>query len=314
MIPRHPSDPYTASVRASHLQVLSRMVRVANPSHVKAAQLRESGVEWAAALKKAKVPDTDIARQSVRRFIRENVSTAKAEAQAESDATDAELRAKRKDLKAREAVLKQAEREAILKRCFDRSVKLGCGPCSSGGASSSSSSSSTASSSTASSSNASSSSSSSSGGGGAASSSTSDSAVDLTAAPETMVVKAKLKVARWMLRMANKHKGRVKKQGQGMAIKLKGAREAGQRVVELERAVAGLREDAASARAAAAAAGGREEEFFSMKRDFTKRGAPYDPTFEELIAPAMMASGASGNVIGEILRTCTLLAFRCFYL
>ena len=129
-----------------------------------------------------------------------------------------------------------------------------------------------------------------------------------------MVVKAKLKVARWMLRMANKHKGRVKKQGQGIAIKLKGAREAGQRVVELERAVAGLREDAASARAAAAAAGGREEEFFSMKRDFTKRGAPYDPTFEEPIAPAMMASGASGNVIGEILRTCTLLAFRCFYL
>jgi hypothetical protein len=129
-----------------------------------------------------------------------------------------------------------------------------------------------------------------------------------------MVVKAKLKVARWMLRMANKHKGRVKKQGQGIAIKLKGAREAGQRVVELERAVAGLREDAASARAAAAAAGGREEEFFSMKRDFTKRGAPYDPTFEEPIAPAMMASGASGNVIGEILRTCTLLAFCCFYL
>ena len=140
--------------------------------------------------------------------------------------------------------------------------------------------------------------------------------MDLTAETHetTVAVKAKLKVARWMLRMANKNKGRVKKQGQGMAIKLKGAREAGQRVVELERAVAGLREDAASARAAAAAAGGREEEFFSMKRDFTKRGAPYDPTFEEPIAPAMMASGASGNVIGEILRTCTLLAFRCFYL
>ena len=101
--------------------------------------------------------------------------------------------------------------------------------------------------------------------------------MDLTAeTPETTVaVKAKLKVARRMLREANKHKGRVKKQGKGMAIKLKGAREAGQRVVELEREVAGLREDAAGARAAAAAAaaaGGREEEFFSMRRESTKRG------------------------------------------
>ena len=153
------------------------MPREVNPSHVKAARLRESGVEWAAALKEAKVPDTDLARQSVRRIIRELVSTAKAEAQAERDAADAEARAKRKDLKAREAVLKRAERKPIPKRCFDRSVKPGCGPSSSGGASSSSSSSS----------------SSGGGGGGAASSSTSDSAVDLTAeTPETMVaVKAK---------------------------------------------------------------------------------------------------------------------------
>ena len=127
-------------------------------------------------------------------------------------------------------------------------------------------------------------------------------------------VKAKLAVARHKIRELNAKKGRVNQQSQGMSKKLKGAREAGRRVVDLEREVAGLREDAASARAAAAAAGGREEEFFSMKRDSTKRGAPYDPTFEELIAPAMMASGASGNVIGEILRTCTLLAFRCFYL
>jgi hypothetical protein len=154
------------------------MVRVANPSHVKAARLRESGIEWSIALEKAKVPDTDLTRKSVRRIIRELVSTAKAEAQAERDAADAEARAKRKDLKAREAVLKRAERKPIPKRCFDRSVKPGCGPSSSGGASSSSSSSS---------------SSSGGGGGGAASSSTSDSAVDLTAeTPETMVaVKAK---------------------------------------------------------------------------------------------------------------------------
>ena len=79
------------------------MPREVNPSHVKAARLRESGVEWAAALKEAKVPDTDLARQSVRRIIRELVSTAKAEAQAERDAADAEVRAKRKDMKAREA-------------------------------------------------------------------------------------------------------------------------------------------------------------------------------------------------------------------
>ena len=79
------------------------MVRVANPSHVKAARLRESGIEWSIALEKAKVPDTDLTRKSVRRIIRELVSTAKAEAQAERDAADAEVRAKRKDLKVREA-------------------------------------------------------------------------------------------------------------------------------------------------------------------------------------------------------------------
>jgi hypothetical protein len=55
------------------------MVRVANPSHVKAARLRESGIEWSIALEKAKVPDTDLTRKSVRRIIRELVSTAKAE-------------------------------------------------------------------------------------------------------------------------------------------------------------------------------------------------------------------------------------------
>ena len=73
------------------------MVRVANPSHVKAARLRESGVEWTAALKEAKVPDTDLAR-----IIRELVSMADAEAEAETERDDAaaELRAKRKDLKA----------------------------------------------------------------------------------------------------------------------------------------------------------------------------------------------------------------------
>ena len=59
-------------------------------------------------------------------------------------------------------------------------------------------------------------------------------------------------VARRTLREANKNKGRVKKQGQGMSKKLKSAREAGRRVLDLEREVAGLREDVAGARAAAA--------------------------------------------------------------
>ena len=106
---------------------------MANPSHVKAARLRESGIEWSIALEKAKVPDTDLTRKSVRRIIRELVSTAKAEAQAERDAADAEVRAKRKDLKAREAVLKLAERKAIPKRCFDRSVKPGSATAPNGG-------------------------------------------------------------------------------------------------------------------------------------------------------------------------------------
>ena len=82
--------------------------------------------------------------------------------------------------------------------------------------------------------------------------------MDLTAeTPETVAVKAKLMVVRWTLWEANKNKGRVKKQGQGMAIKLKGAREAGRRVLDLEREVAGLREDVAGAQAAAAPPGGR---------------------------------------------------------
>ena len=84
---------------------------MANPGHVKAARLRESGIEWSIALEKAKVPDTDLTRMSVRRIIRELVSTAKAEAQAERDAADAELRAKRKDLKARETALELARRD-----------------------------------------------------------------------------------------------------------------------------------------------------------------------------------------------------------
>ena len=42
------------------------MPREVNPSHVKAARLRESGVGWKTALKIAKVPDTYLARKTQR--------------------------------------------------------------------------------------------------------------------------------------------------------------------------------------------------------------------------------------------------------
>jgi len=64
---------------------------------------------------------------------------------------------------------------------------------------------------------------------------------------------------------------------------------------ELENGIAG---EAESERAES---GRREFELFKLGRDQSERGAPCDPVFEELIGPAMMASGASGNVIGEII-------------
>ena len=74
------------------------MGREANPSHVKVARLRERGVEWNIAHKIAKVPDTDLARKSVRRIVRELGS----KAGAERDAAAADLRAKRKDMRSEE--------------------------------------------------------------------------------------------------------------------------------------------------------------------------------------------------------------------
>ena len=100
------------------------MVRVANPGHVKTARLRESGIEWTTALEKAEVPDTDLARKSVRRIIRESGSKAKAKAKAKSD--DAALRAKRKDLKARETALELARRD--LKSPLKRGCALPTNP------------------------------------------------------------------------------------------------------------------------------------------------------------------------------------------
>ena len=117
--------PWTASSVPSCRQVLSRMGRDANPGHVKAARLRESGIEWTIALEKAKVPDTDLTRMSVRRIIRESGSKAKAKSDdaalrarcKDLKARDValelavELRAKRKDLKARETALELARRD-----------------------------------------------------------------------------------------------------------------------------------------------------------------------------------------------------------
>ena len=190
------------------------MPREVNLSHVKAARLRGSGVEWKVALKKAKVLDTDLARNSVRAMMRKLMSMADAEAEAKAEAgreADAEaeakaeaereakrevaaadMQAKRKDLKARETALKLALREARpkLRSAF------------------------------------------SSGGGGAEAEAAEDAAV---------AVKAALTVARGQLRELKRKRGRVKQQGQGMSKKLKGAREAGRRVDELVRAVVGLR-------------------------------------------------------------------------
>ena len=64
----------------SMLQVYSRMPQVANQSYAKAAQLRLSGADWDDALKEAAIPDTELARSSVRRTIRKLKAEAKAEA------------------------------------------------------------------------------------------------------------------------------------------------------------------------------------------------------------------------------------------
>ena len=200
---------------------------------------------------------------------------AEAKAEAEREVAAADMQAKRKDLKARETALKLALREARPKR---RSAFSG------GGASSSSSSSSGGSS-----------------GGGAEAEAAEDAAV---------AVKAVLTVARGQLRELKRKRDRVKQQGQGMSKKLKGAREAGRRVDELEREVVGLREDVASARAAAVLPVGREKELFNFTRDPSKRGAPFHPFFAEVIAPAMLTTGASGEQITEILRLSELRYFE----
>jgi hypothetical protein len=45
---------------------------------------------------------------------------------------------------------------------------------------------------------------------------------------------------------------------------------------------------------------------FNIRRDKTKRGAPYPPSFENVIAPAMLNTGATPEQINEIIRKETI--------
>ena len=61
---------------------------------------------------------------------------------------------------------------------------------------------------------------------------------------------------------------------------------------------------------------GRKVPLFDVRRDTTKRGAPYPPYFENVIAPAMLNTGATPEQINEIIRketiSCVTLHFNCF--
>jgi hypothetical protein len=253
------------------------MPREVSPSHVKAARLLESGVGWNTALKTAKVSDTNDARQSVRRIIRKFMSKAQAEAEAKAEAeAEAKAEAEREAKREVAAADMQAKRKDLKAR--ETALKLALREARPKLRSAFSS-----------------------GGGGAEAEAAQDAAV---------AVKAKLTVARGKLRELNAKRGRVKQQGQGMSKKLKNARVAGLRVDELEREVVRLREDVASARAAAVLPGGREKELFNFTRDLSKRGAPFHPFFAEVISPAMLTTGASGEQITEILRLSELRYFE----
>ena len=47
---------------------------------------------------------------------------------------------------------------------------------------------------------------------------------------------------------------------------------------------------------------GREVPLFDIRRDSSKRGAPFDPYFENTIAPAMLNTGSTPEQINEIIR------------
>ena len=77
----------------SMLHVYSRMPQVANQSYAKAAQLRLSGAGWDGALKEAAIPDTELARSSVRRTIRKLKAETKAKVEAKAEAAKAKAEA-----------------------------------------------------------------------------------------------------------------------------------------------------------------------------------------------------------------------------
>ena len=51
---------------------------------------------------------------------------------------------------------------------------------------------------------------------------------------------------------------------------------------------------------------GRKVPLFDVRRDTTKRGAPYPPFFENVVAPAMLNTGATPEQINEIIRKETI--------
>ena len=52
---------------------------------------------------------------------------------------------------------------------------------------------------------------------------------------------------------------------------------------------------------------GRKVPLFDIRRDTTRRGAPFPPYFENVIAPAMLNTGATPEQINEIIRKETIL-------
>ena len=129
---------------------------------------------------------------------------------------------------------------------------------------------------------------------------------------EVASLKNKLNVARAGRRALSKTQARLANQSKTMAAKCKEFQRLSRVVEELE---AELEDGNAGEAESEKEEGGRREfELFKLGRDRSKRGAPCDPVFEELIGPAMMASGASGNVIGEILSKCTLSLLRPYTL
>jgi hypothetical protein len=117
---------------------------------------------------------------------------------------------------------------------------------------------------------------------------------------EVASLKKKLAAARKARRALEKKQRRVSTQSQNMTAKCK---ELGRQRRRVELLEAKLEEcEILELDAHSAPPGRRDVELFSMKRDYTKHGAPYDKVFSDVIAPAMLTTGASGEQIAEILR------------